>query len=195
MTDDTLLHIRTGIQIAQETTNAIRAIQATHHTHQSKLSQKARKSDIDSDVIYQALRELSEPLANSYAQAISDIHDPKRQSWAGTAHEIRETLRGILEILAPDSKVKSQSGWQLEKGTNGPTQKQKVLYILRQRKAGSKEEEVVRQVDAVEERVGTLVRAIYSRASNAAHSSKDRLEVTRILRYFEAFAHDLLDLE
>lgn len=89
----------------------------------------------------------------------------------------------------------AQPGWQPEKGMTSPTQKQKVIYILSGHGAGSKEEEVVKQVNTIEERVGNLVRAIYSRASNAAHGTKDKKEVGRILNYFEAFAHDLLDLE
>ena len=43
--------------------------------------------------------------------------------------------------------------------------------------------------------IGDLVRATYTRASDAAHRTKDRREVRRIVRYFEAFAHDLLDLD
>jgi len=125
----------------------------------------------------------------------SDIADDSRVSWAGTAHEIREILRGILDILAPDDLVIGHPGYQQEKGASGATQKQKVTYILRLYNAGSKEEEVVKQAATVEDRIGNLVRAIYSRASNAAHTSKDKKEVIRILNYFEAFAHDLLNLD
>ena len=67
-------------------------------------------------------------------------------------------------------------------------------YILEARRAGSNEHEVTEQVDLIEERVGNLVRSTYGRASDAAHRGKRRSEARRILNYFEAFAHDLLDL-
>ena len=42
--------------------------------------------------------------------------------------------------------------------------------------------------------VDELVRDTYTRASAAAHGFESRQEVVRILRYFEAFAQDILDL-
>lgn len=145
--------------------------------------------------IHQALSGVSLSLAGSYAQVKSDLQDTDRTSWAGTAHEIREILRGILELLAPDTELTTQPGFQLEKGATSPTQKQKVVHILRKHNAGSKEEEVAKQAIFIEDRVGNLVRAMYSRASNAAHTSRDRKEVIRILNYFEAVAHDLLNID
>jgi len=66
---------------------------------------------------------------------------------------------------------------------------------MRTRSAGSKEQQVAEQVDVMEDRMGNLVRATYTRVSDAAHRTKDRREVRRIVRYFEVFAHDLLDLD
>jgi len=57
------------------------------------------------------------------------------------------------------------------------------------------EEEVISRIDLVENRVAALVRATYARASNAAHTFEGRKEVLRILKYFEAFVHDLLDID
>jgi hypothetical protein len=35
---------------------------------------------------------------------------------------------------------------------------------------------------------------VYGRASDAAHRSKSKAEAFKILRYFHAFAYDLLDI-
>ena len=145
--------------------------------------------------IYRALRDISEPLADTYAQVKLDVESSDRLSWSGSAHEIREVLRTLLETLAPDEVVVGQAWYKQDKNTTGPTQKQKVKYILRTRNAGSKEQKVAEQVEVLEDKIGDLVRATYSRASDAAHRGKDRREVRRIVNYFEAFAHDLLDLD
>lgn len=145
--------------------------------------------------IYKALFAISQPLADTYAQVKLDLENNSRLSWLGSAHEIREVLRTVLDTLAPDEKVTPQTWYRQEKNTSGPTQKQRVRYILRARGAGSKEQEVAELVASLEEMIENLVRATYSRASDAAHRGKDRREVRRIVNYFEAFAHDLLDLD
>ena len=149
----------------------------------------------DSKQIYDALASVSPQLARSYEQIKNDIEDSSRLSWAGTAHEIREILSHLLRTLAPSDEVEKQNWFKREDGTSGPTQKQRVIYIIKQHDAGSKEKEVVERVVDLEDRLGTLVRTTYSRASDAAHRIKGRVEVRRILRYFEAFAFDLLDLD
>lgn len=147
------------------------------------------------DEVYQALLRLSEPLARSYAQVRLDLTDVNRISWAGTAHEIREILRGILHTLAPDAAVKEQRWYAQDRSTSGPTQKQKTRYILEQRGSGSKGQKVVQNIETIEEMVGNLVRDTYGRASDAAHRFKGHKEAQRIFHYFVAFAHDLLDIE
>jgi hypothetical protein len=140
-----------------------------------------------------ALRTLSEPLALSYAQARADL-ESERITWVSVAHEIREVLRQMLDLLAPDERVQKQSWYKQQPDTKGPTQKQRALYILRKRNATSSEEDMIKKIDLVEELISTLVRDTYTRASVAAHGQKDRKEAQRLLKYFDAFAHDLLDL-
>lgn len=73
--------------------------------------------------------------------------------------------------------------------------KQKVTYIMRKQNAGSKIKEVVEKVTEFEEAfVSSVVRGFYGRASDAAHRLKDKRETQRLLKYFEAFAYDLLDI-
>jgi Predicted pPIWI-associating nuclease len=138
---------------------------------------------------------LSQPLGDSYAQFKTDLDNPERISWAGTAHEVREVLRGMLDLLAPDEAVMAEPWYRQDKSTSGPTQKQRVKYVIKQRQATTNESKVVEQAGHLEEMIGEVVRSTYSRASDAAHRRKNRREVARIVNYFEAFAHDLLDLD
>jgi len=155
----------------------------------------ASSLQIQESAIYKGLFNLFSPLASSYLQVKLDIEDSSRTSWAGTAHEIREVLATMLRLLAADHLVSAQQWFIQEPKTAGPTQKQRVRYILQQYGAGSKEREVVEQATKLEEMIGDIVRATYSRASDAAHTFKARKEVLRIIKYFDVFAHDLLNLD
>lgn len=174
----------------QRTRSAIESLLKVEKPNQSNPSTAVRKSNL-----YQALLEVSESLALSYVQVRADLEDKERTSWAGTAHEIREMVSTMLRLLAPDHEVTVQHWYKQEPKTSGPTQKQRVKYALQQHNAGSKRGEVVEQVDIIEAKTASLVRATYSRASDAAHRMKGRTEAMRVFRYFEAFAYDLLNLD
>ena len=79
------------------------------------------------------LQKLLPSAACSYEQAIRDLGGVVRLSWRGPATDLREALRETLDHLAPDANVTAQPGFKLEANTSGPTMKQKVRYILRQR--------------------------------------------------------------
>jgi hypothetical protein len=175
----------------QRTRSAIQSVVSMDSSsHRSSLPYSWRKSNL-----YQALLEVSEPLAFSYAQVREDLEDEERTSWAGTAHEIREMVSTLLRLLAPNHEVTAQPWYKQEPKTSGPTQKQRVRYVLQQHSAGSNRREVAEEVDIIEAKVADLVRATYSRASDAAHRMKGRTEAMRVFRYFEAFAYDLLNLD
>jgi len=157
--------------------------------------QKGSITKPSQDLIYSALVSLSAPLAASYAQVKYDLEDLDRVSWAGTAHEIREIVSNLLRLKAPDSDIVEQPWYKQETNTSGPTQKQRVKFILQKQSAGSKQREVAELVTLMEELIGNLVRATYSRASDAAHRMKGKTEAIRLFKYLEAFAHDLLDLQ
>lgn len=144
--------------------------------------------------IYYALLDINEDLANGYLQVASDLKQTNRLSWAGTAHEIREVLATLIRELAPNENVCNEPWFKQDPNTSGPTQKQRVKYIVQKNKVGSKERKVIEQVDMLDERVANIVRLTYTRASDAAHRYKSKQEVSRILKYFEAFAFDLLNL-
>ena len=147
-----------------------------------------------SDPLYVALADVSQALADSYSQVRADLNDTSRRSWAGTAHEIREIVATLLRTLAPDAEVVAKSWYRQEPNTVGPTHRQRARYILEQHSASSKQRVVVEEIPVLDAMVGELVRATYTRASDAAHRMKGRSEARRVFRYFEAFAYDLLNL-
>lgn len=161
-------------------------------------TKRIRVEDVEgvgSATIREALEAIAPELARSYEQVLDDIADRARLSWAGTAHEIRELLAEMLRHLAPNEAVQAEAWYKQDPNTHGPTQKQRVRYILQQQQAGSKKRDVIKEMSILEERVADLVRATYNRASDAAHRFKGRREAIRILRYFEVFSRDLLDLD
>lgn len=143
--------------------------------------------------VYQALMNVSESLAGSYAQARRDIEDDTRITWICVAHEIREVLRNLLETLAPDENVTSQD-WFKQEAKSGASHKQRAMYILKMSGSNSKAEDMIKKIEVLDELVSELVRDTYQRASAAAHSNATRKEARKILRYFDAFACDLLNI-
>lgn len=145
--------------------------------------------------IYDALNLVSSRCAEYYAQAYFDLADPGRISWIGTVHQVRETLATVLRILASDDAVKAMAWFKPETDDGKPSQRQRVRFILQQRSASSTERKVAEQIDLIDDRIADMVRATYFRASTFAHIGAERRDALTILRYFEAFAHDLLDIE
>jgi hypothetical protein len=161
---------------------------------QSNTAADYQKNLYSDEAIVDALFKISDAMGNSYLQITADFQDESRLTWDGTAHAIRELLRKLLEHLAPNDQVLTQVWYKQETGTAGPTQKQRVRYILEQHKSDSKRKQVVANIDMIDTMIGSLIRDVYGRASDAAHRSKDKTEAYRVLRYFDAFAHDLLNL-
>jgi hypothetical protein len=83
--------------------------------------------------IFQTLTNLLPSAAQSYQQALLDLADAKRLSFRGPAHELRESLREVLDHLAPDAEVVKAPGFKLEKDRTKPTMKQKVRFIFKAR--------------------------------------------------------------
>jgi hypothetical protein len=133
--------------------------------------------------------------ARSYEQALTDIQSPERLSWRGPATDLRESLRETLDHLAPDDDVTSAPGFKPEKDTTGPTMKQKVRHVLRNRgmgKTATQSPEAATQ--AVDEIVGTFVRGVYTRSSVSAHTPTDRMEILRIRDWVRVALCELLEI-
>lgn len=133
--------------------------------------------------------------ARAYEQALRDLAGPDRLSWRGPATDLRESLREVLDHLAPDKDVTSQPNFKLEKDQQGPTMKQKVRFILANRgvsRSASKTPE--KSVQAVDEIVGGFVRSVYTRSSVSTHTPTQRAEVHRIHTYVRAALSELLEV-
>ena len=194
MTDEFLDYLKLAQTRVEETKAALEAISS------ESLTVTVKKKKVTPDDVYRALSQVGEPLAKSYLQVKNDIDSSDRTSWAGTAHEIREILATLLRTLAPDEEVTSASWYKEEKDVPEPkqkriTQKQRVNYILKQHRVGSAEEKVVKEIDTLDEMIGSLIRDTYSRASAAAHTFGGQREAKKLLKFFEAFAYNLMNLD
>jgi hypothetical protein len=131
----------------------------------------------------------------SYEQVLRDIADGQRVSWRGTGSEIREVLREVIDHLAPDDKVLSSQGFQLEPGQKGPTQKQKVRFILRARRSPSASVTVAEgTLETVEATVAALARSTYQLGSAATHTPSTGVEIRRLKGYVDALLGELLEV-
>lgn len=151
--------------------------------------------DIVDALILQTLQSVVRSAALSYEQAAIDMQSDHRLSWRGPATDLREALRETLDHLAPDKDVKAMPGYKQDNETNGPTMKQKVRYVLKNRGAskavaGPAEE----AADAVEEAVGSFVRSVYTRSNVSTHTPTDKMEVLRVRDLVKVVLSELLEI-
>lgn len=165
------------------------------HLHKQVGAVLSGTASIGDNSVIDALAKISESLVAGYQQVHKDLADDTRISWRGTADEIREVLRELLEFLAPDEQVKRMTWYKQEPNTEGPTQAQRAKYALEQRAAQTHRVNATQEtVNLVEQSISRLVRKTFQRANNAAHTAQDKNEVKRILGYFDLLAKDLLGL-
>jgi hypothetical protein len=149
----------------------------------------------DERKLLETIGQLVPSAAISYQQALADLQDERRVSFRGSALELREVLREVLDHLAPDKDVAATSGFKMEKDRSGPTMKQKVRFILKARGAGKTTsgtpEDSVNTVDAI---VGDLTRSVYNLGSVATHVASERRQVVQVKRYIDAVLHDILEI-
>jgi hypothetical protein len=145
--------------------------------------------------ILKTLADLLPSAAQSYQQAILDLADSKRLSFRGPAHELRESLREVLDHLAPDAEVIKAPGFKLEKDRPKPTMKQKVRFIFRARERSATEsaapEDAANTIDGL---VAEITRSTYDRGSLSAHTERGKKSVEQLKRYVDVIFHDLLEL-
>ncbi len=149
-------------------------------------------SKVDTAII-DTLEKLVPSAALSYRQALRDLETEDRLSWRGPATDLREALREVLDYLAPDADVRSMAGYKQEPNTNGPTMKQKVRYILKNRGVGqSAGAPTETATDAIEEAVGSFVRSVYTRSSVSTHTPTEKDEVLRVRDFVRVVMCELL---
>lgn len=171
---------------------------------ESKVAEWSREKSSDRSLgdraVAERLEGLQPALADAYQQVLMDLQDDQRLSYRGPANELRELLREILDLLAPDAKVKSEQ-WFRDSRASGPkderdrppTQAEKARYIARSRGLGGSAVETVQEAAAtIEERVGAVVRSLYKRTNAAAHVQRERSEIAQLVRYADALLLELL---
>src|SRR5207253_3010673 len=105
-----------------------------------------------------------------------------------------ETLRDVIDHLAPDEKVTNAQGFQLEEGQSGPTQKQKVRYVLRARRTSTAARELAEgSLERVDEAVAALARSAYRSGSASTHVGARMNEIRNLKRYVDALLGELLE--
>jgi hypothetical protein len=145
--------------------------------------------------IIQTLASISPNAASSYQQGLRDLSDVQRVSWRGTAVEFREALREVLDQLAPDDEVTAQPGFRLEKDRKQPTMKQKVVFILKNRRAGSNVLNTAKaQVGVIEEATGAFVRSVYDLSSASTHGLPTRQEAASLKSHIALVLSELLQV-
>lgn len=147
------------------------------------------------EAILGTLSEMVPSAALSYEQAIRDLADENRVSARGTAAELREVLREVLDHLAPDADVMKSDGFKLEKDRGRPTMKQKTRFILKSRGMGkTMRESPEAALQRIEDSSGLLARSVYDRGSVATHVATSRTEVKQLKLYVEGVLAELLEI-
>jgi hypothetical protein len=145
--------------------------------------------------IVATLTELVPSAAFSYEQALRDLQDGKRVSYRGTALELREALREVLDRLAPDQEVQKSEGFRLDKGCTRPTMKQKAGFVLRSRDLPENAIRVPQEAaELIEDVTASLARSTYVRGSVATHLASTRRDVQQLRRYVDAVLCELLEI-
>ena len=147
----------------------------------------------EDDEITRKLEAFVPSAALSYKQAVLDLGDESRISFRGPALEFREALREILDHLAPDAEVMAAPGYKHAKGTNSPTRKQKVRFVMKKNGKGSSSDAPEEAVTAFEEAIARLTGAVYQRSSKATHAAAERGHVLQLRRYIVVVFHDILE--
>lgn len=131
----------------------------------------------------------------SYMQVLLDLQHKGRVSHRGTAAELREVVREVLDTLAPDAAVTGAPGFKLEPQRTGPTMAQKVRFILRARKAPDPSRETAEKSAAIiDESIANLGRSVYTRGAINVHTARTLQEVRNFKLYADAVLGELLEI-
>lgn len=186
----------------------LRSFRALHHARvvaeterELKLGHDAAGPHVDivtsgvETQILTTLRKLLPSAGLSYEQALRDLRGAPRLSYRGTAVELREALREVLDHLAPDADVMRSTGFKLEKDAARPTMKQKAQFILKARGVVSGALATPKDaIQRVEDASASLARSVYTRGSVSTHVATTREEVLTMKLYVDGVLAELLQV-
>lgn len=138
--------------------------------------------------------------ALAYKQVVFDLGDSDRVSYRGTVAELRETLREVLDHLAPDQQIVRAAEFRLEQGRSKPTMKQKVRFILKSRGLSKNEiqvpENCIENIENAQETIAAITRSIYERGSVNTHTQKgsQKKAAQQLKMYTDSILCELLEI-
>jgi len=97
-----------GIKVIRRELNGIEVAELVNPAENTLANGLDRKEQLIANTLY----DLVYPAGLSYEQACIDLRDINRKSYRGVATELRESLREVLDYLAPDKKVTNQAGFK-----------------------------------------------------------------------------------
>ena len=200
-----LLQLATGRNARASYLRSLRALHrarvAVETERELKLGQAAAGPHVDivtsgvETQIVTTLRKLLPSAGLSYEQALRDLRGAPRLSYRGTAVELREALREVLDHLAPDPDVMRSPGFKLEKNAARPTMKQKAQFILKARGVVSGALATPKDaIQRVEDASASLARSVYTRGSVSTHVATTREEVLTMKPYVDGVLAELLQV-
>ena len=144
--------------------------------------------------ILKTLSDFIPSAALSYQQAIVDMAEGSRLSFRGPAHELRESLREVLDHLAPSEDME-KGGVKIEKDQKKYTMKQKVRFIFKARERSMIESAVPENAaNTIDELIASMTRSTYDRGSLSAHQERGKKACDQLKRYVDVVLHDLLEI-
>jgi hypothetical protein len=145
--------------------------------------------------IMDTLNRMLPSAALSYHQACQDLRDDNRSSYRGTAVELREALREILDRLAPDGDVSRMDGYKPETDSGKPSMRQKARYVLRNREvaenAAKAPEDATALIDGL---AAQLVRSTYQMGNVGTHIATELGRVRQLKMYVDSVLCELLNV-
>jgi hypothetical protein len=147
------------------------------------------------DAIVATLEAMIPSAGASYRQVLLDLQNKGRVSHRGTAAELREVVREVLDILAPDSEVVKAHGFRFDSGRTAPTMAQKVRFILKARKAADPARETAENAaDVLDHNIATLGRSVCTTGAMNVHTARTLGEVRNFEMYADALLAELLEI-
>jgi Predicted pPIWI-associating nuclease len=160
---------------------------------------RGRALDATEQRILDTLKAMLPDAAASYEQAVADLGGTDRLSWRGTAVELREVVREVLDHLAPDEAVTKQEGYKAEKDPagrdrTGPTMRQKASFVFQSRGLSpSKRKAPQEALSIIDALTATFVRSIYERGSSSTHGAPTKGDIEKLKMYVDIALVELLE--
>lgn len=199
-----LLRLSNGRNAKSSYSRVLRAVRQLRPAFQTRLSiLEGQSQNIPATTslttvelgIVTTLERMLPDAALSYRQVVNDLTSELRLSYRGTATELREVVREVLDHLAPDVDVMAAPGFKLEKDRRAPTMKQKARFILKARGLGESSRSAPEQsAELLDDQIASLARSVYERGSASTHAATTRSHVLSFKGYADAVLAELLQL-